>query len=757
MTDDASPVANRPWALVAILVLFLSTAVLYNLNTPVYEAPDELQHAAFVVWLAEGKGLPVVDPTAPGPWEQEGTQPPLYYWLATTLVGQWSGEEAGSLARLNPYAGIGDPQRPDNKNRVLHDWERERWPYQGSTGFVHLARGISTLMALGTLLALYRLGRFVFPERAGIALGMVGLVAFTPQFLSLSASINNDNLVILIAAWALVILARWLRAPRPPTWLSLAGLGMLLGLAVLAKYSGLLLWPLAAGTILWLAWREKRLRWLIPAGLLVFGLALAVSGWWFVRNQQLYGDLSALGPHLEIMGTRRRTPSAARFTREFNGFRYSFWALFGWFNILVPDPFYWIMDALTVLGIAGLGVFLVRSFRHLAPATRHILVMLMAWLVLVAAGVLHWTLTTPASQGRLLYPAWPAIALLLVVGWAELVPRRPRRPVSAAVLAAWVLWAMLCPLLFIKPAYALPLRAQSLDELSFEPTRLQVRYQGCCELVGYVVPDEPVYPGDWMPLTLVWRALEPMEQDYSLFIHATAPDGQVAGQLDTYHGGGMYQTSQWQPGEIIADTVNVPISWKAEGPALLRFNVGLHRDAGSERLPAFGPDGKALEIVFAGEAALIPFSWPEPEPDPQVDTLFGQEIRLVGIDLPQDPIHPGEVVTITLQWEAVDRIREDYVGFIHLVGPAGQDVAQDDHPPQNGNYPTRLWFPGAIVLDPYRLKLADDLEPGTYELWAGLYRPESGERLPAIAQGTGQSWQDDLVYIGALVITARER
>ena len=63
---------------------------------------------------------------------------------------------------------------------------------------------MSLLDAAGTLVAIYCLVRIIFPERPGVALGMAGLVAFIPQFLFLSASINNDNLVILIAAWVLV-------------------------------------------------------------------------------------------------------------------------------------------------------------------------------------------------------------------------------------------------------------------------------------------------------------------------------------------------------------------------------------------------------------------------------------------------------------------------------------------------------------------------------------------------------------------------
>ncbi len=761
MIRNALREGNAPWALVILLILFMAAASLYNLATPLYESPDELQHAAYAVWLADAHRLPVVDPAAPGPWRQEGTQPPLYYWIVAQVVRAVPHDGAESLATLNPYAGIGDPQRPDNKNRVLHDADQERWPFSPGVWSVHLARGLSTLMAAGTLVAIFCLGRVVFPNRPGIALGMAALVAFIPQFLFLSASINNDNLVILVSSWVLVLLAACIRSERLPAWPSLLALGVLLGLGVLAKFSGLLLWPLAAGTLLWLAWRpvaqhtsqRRGLRWLALASLLVFGVALLICGWWWMRNQQLYGDLSGLSAHLEIMGTRRRLPSRPRaILAEFKGFRYSFWALFGWFNILAPKPFYWIMDGLVVLGVVGFALFLLRSFRRLRRSAGVAIVMLAAWSAIVAVGVLRWTMVTPASQGRLLYPALGAIALFLITGWAEWVPRRLYLPVGVVTLVAWGACAILCATRVIVPAYALPERVRSLDELAPAPSELHVQYGDCCELVGHVSPEEPVRPGERVPLRLVWRALKTTGEDYSLFVHALTADGRLVGQLDTYHGGGMYPTSQWQQGEIIDDVAYVPISFEAEGPALVRFRVGLHEGTGPSRLPAFAEGGEEVDVVFAGEAALVPHQWPQPAANVEVDALFGQKIRLAGIDVTQEEARPGETVTVTLQWEAVADIMEDYTGFVHLVAPGKGDVAQDDHPPLDGGFPTRLWSTGMLVSDRYVLELPQHLGPGTYELWAGFYRPDSGQRLPVASQQTGDRWKDDLVLVGTVVV-----
>lgn len=744
--------------LAIILILFVALSILYNVYTPVFESPDELQHTAFIAWLDDHGALPVITKDNPGPWEQEGTQPPLYYWLAAAVTGWQSHNPAGSLAQVNPHAGgIGDPKRPDNKNRVIHDPAQESWPYRGTVLYVHLLRLVSTLIAAGTLLAVYRLGRIALPHRPGIALGMVGLVAFIPQFLFLSASVNNDNLVILICSWTVVLLASWLHAVRLPTWPELGALGLLLGLAALSKLSGLFLWPLAAAALAWLAWRQRRLAWLVPAGILVLGLALGVSGWWFARNMRLYGDLSGINAHLWIMGGRQEWPTTlSAVYSEFRGFRYSFWALFGWFSVLVPDPIYWIIDLLTVAGCAGFALYLYRSIHDKDLPANHralpVILLLVLWFILVAVGLVRWTLLTPASQGRLMFPALVSIAFLLVVGWAELVPNRWRWAAATAFLVAWAAWAALCPILIIAPTYAEPQRYRSLAELEAVPSIVNVRYDECCDLIGYIQPNGPIQAGDQVALTLIWRARQPTTVDYSIFVHASAPDGTIEGQIDTYPGGGRYPTSRWQPGEIISDTVYIVVSEDAQGPALLRFNVGLYDLNTRTELTAFGTDGKPLRYVFAGEVALEPPTWPTPQPELLTDTLFGQEIRLVGADLSQETIRPGEVVTVTLHWQALANIRDDYTGFVHLIAPDGESVAQDDHSPLDGRYPTRIWARGAVLADPYRLELPAGLKPGAYLLWIGLYQPGSGVRLQAISWPTGERWQDDLVHIGTLAV-----
>lgn len=163
-----------------------------------------------------------------------------------------------------------------------------------------------------------------------------------------------------------------------------------------------------------------------------------------------------------------------------------------------------------------------------------------------------------------------------------------------------------------------------------------------------------------------------------------------------------------------------------------------------------------LESIIAGEAALVPVQWPEVTIDGATNTIFGEQIQLASVELPQRPIQPGEMVTVTLYWHALERVTEDYTGFVHLIDPSGDRIAQDDHPARDDRFPTRLWPQGAVLSDPFHIVLPTDLAEGNYELWGGLCRPESVRRLRAVRQSTSERWKDNLARLGTLVVAEPE-
>ena len=81
----------------------------------------------------------------------------------------------------------------------------------------------------------------------------------------------------------------------------------------------------------------------------------------------------------------------------------------------------------------------------------------------------------------------------------------------------------------------------------------------------------------------------------------------------------------------------------------------------------------------------------------------------------------ARVLRVTLTWQALAPVAQDYTVFTHLVDAAGKQVGQKDARPLNGARPTNTWLPGEVVSDTLEIALAPEAGPGSYALDVGLY------------------------------------
>jgi 4-amino-4-deoxy-L-arabinose transferase-like glycosyltransferase len=746
MSENRAPRAARGiWAIVA---LFLLLSNVYGLVTPIFEAGDEVYHYPYVHYLVTELRLPEQDPENPGPWKQEGGQPPLYYLIAAAVTSWIDTGDLSQVLVYNPHAKIGVPLAPDNKNMVVHT-PAEGFPYRGTTLAVHLIRLLSTLMGAGTVLLTYWIAREVLPGSDRLPLVAAAVAAFNPMFLFISASVNNDNLAVLLCSLALWQMVRLVRVGATPG--RVAGLGLVVGLATLTKLSAVGLVFLVALVITWDAWRRRSFRTWLVHGLLAAGLVAAIGGWYYLRNWILYGDPLSFNVWLAIAGARQVAPGLAGLLAEFEGFRISYWGLFGGVNVPMHPLIYRFYDLLALLAVAGLAL---GGGRWAAQQTREKrwrsllrdaeprlaqMAILGLWVLILLGALIRWTRLTLASQGRLIFPGIAAVSFWLVLGWANLTPRRWRKAALSAVVAALLVIAVMAPWAFIAPAYAAPSPTMTLPETLLP---LHITYGDQFELVGYRLAEREVLPGGELAVELGWRAHSSTDEDYSVFVHLYGCDDQFLGQADTYPGGGLLPTSQWSPGDQLLDTVHVPVARHAQAPALGRIVVGLYRIADGTMLPAQDPNGAELgaspTIGRFKVSALQPIDY---EIAQAADYRLGERLMLVGYDLSAAPAE------VTLYWQATEPVALDYTVFVHLLDAEGRQVAQADSPPQSGQYPTSWWGAGEVVADRHRLpsETIENLPPGAYTLSVGLYNLDTGERLPVrAADGT----QGDQILLG---------
>jgi 4-amino-4-deoxy-L-arabinose transferase-like glycosyltransferase len=761
---------RRHGGIALILAGFLALATLYSVTTPIFESPDEIWHYPVIQHIATGHGLPIQEPGTGQLWQQEGSQPPLYYLLGAAATFWIDTSDLPQRLWNNPHAHIGIPLADGNKNVIVHT-VAEDFPYRGTVLAVHLIRLLSVLLGAITVLLTYRLALAVFPGRVALAAGAAAVCAFIPQFLFISGSVNNDNLVTTLAALALWQVVRLLQGDNSPG--HLLRLGIVIGLAALSKLSGLGLLVLAAASLVMVSWQRRSLRLLLQGGVLVIAPVVLLAGWWYARNWTLYGDPTGINVMLDVIGRRPQLASMRQLLAEAEGFKISFWALFGAVNVLAESWVYRVFDLLTILALLGLLLLWARwlqgwfslarsrlaesrtTDKGLKTKDQKQLALLALWLGVVFASFVRWTQMTMASQGRLLFVALPAIAILFFTGLTAWVPRRYTGVVAALVGMLFFITAAIIPFRTIAPAYARPAVLASIDEATI-PQRVHVTYGDQAELIGYALDREAVRPGEALRLTLYWRALARLDKDYSLYIHLFGWNGQRVGQRDSYPGGGAYPTRLWQPGDVLVDSYLVRIAPTATVPSRGLIEVGLYDRATMERLPVRDGAGRPIASPLIGRCKLaaIPATLSVPN---AVDYRLGEQAALVGYEVNGGPVpavlKPGDSLRLVLYWRALAKLDRDYTVFVHLEDQAQRIWGQKDGEPQAGNYPTSLWDAGEIVRDERDLIVAPDAPPGAYELAVGLYLVSTGERLP-VTTAEGRPLGDRLV-LGWVQVVAK--
>ncbi len=137
-------------------------------------------------------------------------------------------------------------------------------------------------------------------------------------------------------------------------------------------------------------------------------------------------------------------------------------------------------------------------------------------------------------------------------------------------------------------------------------------------------------------------------------------------------------------------------------------------------------------------------------PIPEGATNYDDKIALLSIDLPQTQLQPGGLLPLTLNWQSLAPIAQDYTVFIQILDANDRIVGQVDAWPLQGTHPTSQWEPGETITDPYLIQLDGSLPPGQYRLIVGWYLLADLRRLPVLNEN-GNPIDDKLVVPGLVV------
>ncbi len=542
------------------------------------------------------------------------------------------------------------------------------------------------------------------PSAPLLATAATALLAFTPRYLFTSAMLGDDSLFILLSAVFIWLLLRAARGDD--RWRGYALMGLLLGLSIATKYSTGLL-PLAILPVVWWRTRQASWPWSQAVGRVALTWLTTIIGasWWFgwliyhfntVRQDGLILGLLrpvlAAGPDVSMRRvfalfsasqfTGPERPDAIAAGTLWAWLVYLFQTLWG-VPVLEQDPFFpWAY--LAVLLFCLLAVVGLWQLWWVADSLLRLTLFVLAFVVLLLLPFpllrFFFTHNVPETgQGRhILYPAAQAIPILLTLGWVASVARmsewvngrmaNPLRQTDTRrvenglrktsrftfyvllliPMVILLLWSIFL-LVYMTRVYPdpLPVRTTTFDPAAI-PQPLSHNFGDDIRFLGYDFTPDPAQA--IIHLTLYWRSLRPVEQNYRTRVQLVDPQGQGQPHFTwlSHPLNGRYPTRAWDQGDVIRDELALPLA-------------------------AVPPNTYAVQIDLLSEAADIPLN-PEPFRIIQFDLPARQPItgatRLGQVDyrlwLEDAPVRYRQ--TIPLSWSYSEDAEPAQVNWT-LTGP----------------------------------------------------------------------------------------
>lgn len=128
---------------------------------------------------------------------------------------------------------------------------------------------------------------------------------------------------------------------------------------------------------------------------------------------------------------------------------------------------------------------------------------------------------------------------------------------------------------------------------------------------------------------------------------------------------------------------------------------------------------------------------------------WNEGLALLEYSVEPAEVSPGQTVSVTLTYQALDHPGVDYTAFVHLLGSPNSATgsplwAQADSLSCGGTLPTGRWQPGDIIRDTITLQIPSDIPEGDYNLMTGFYTWPELTRLISVDSNS------DAVPIGTL-------
>jgi hypothetical protein len=271
----------------------------------------------------------------------------------------------------------------------------------------------------------------------------------------------------------------------------------------------------------------------------------------------------------------------------------------------------------------------------------------------------------------------------------------------------------------------------------------EINFEGQIRLLGY----DSQFTFHDPRLTIYWQAEQQLDDDYKVSLRLRDEESHYWGRLDQRPAAYLYPTTRWRVGELLFGRYALPVL-PGTPPGEYQLEVVLYSDVRPEGLDVVDADG-----VAQGASAIIgTVVVPKAEKPPSRTELgisqplegdFAGRIALLGYELDQAPVQPGDSLYLMLFWQALADLDEDYSLVITVVDEDGKMVGEEAFSPLR-TYPTSRWAAGEAWRGQYDLMVPIEAQPGQAWFHVGLV-DESNQPL------------GDSISLASLEIQATER
>ncbi|MFB0545769.1 MAG: ArnT family glycosyltransferase [Anaerolineae bacterium] len=260
--------------------------------------------------------------------------------------------------------------------------------------------------------------------------------------------------------------------------------------------------------------------------------------------------------------------------------------------------------------------------------------------------------------------------------------------------------------------------------------------------MGFSLPQHPYYLTYYNPLFGGgWLAPQALSVGWGEGLDAAAR------YLNGQEGAAEWKVASWYSAQFAPFFVGETLDLSSLSPALRADRVVFYINQVQRgyplpelvryfqtRRPDYVVRLKGIDYAWVYTGPIYGFK-PSPSIGHPTEELFSGKVKLLGYDLAGSRVESGHTLHVTLHWQCLGPMDEDYNVYLRLLDEGGHIWSRKDAYPLMGMRRTSDWEVGAFVMDEHDLEVPPGTPPGEYRLEVGLYSVETGRVLETSGEG----------------------